>query len=168
MQIKRDDLRGPEIAAMLQAHIDDLEPYSPPESRHALDQEGLRRPEVQFYTAWEDGQLLGCGAFKRLDDMHAEIKSMRTDPAHLRKGVARAILTHLIEEARSTGLQRLSLETGSEAFFAPARRLYEAFEFTECEPFDSYVEDPYSVFMTRKLDARLCDGYTSTAPAKSS
>ena len=152
MQIKRDDLRGPEIAAMLEAHLKDFEPHSPPESRHALDLDGLRRPEVHFYTAWEDGQLLGCGAFKRLDEKHAEIKSMRTDAAHLRKGVARAILAHLIEEARAAGLQRLSLETGPMDHFAPARKLYETFGFTYCEPFGDYVEDPYSVFMMRRLD----------------
>ncbi|KAA0018614.1 GNAT family N-acetyltransferase [Salinicola corii] len=151
MQIKRDDLRGPEIAAMLEAHLKDFEPHSPPESRHALDLDGLRRPEVHFYTAWEDGQLLGCGAFKRLDDEHAEIKSMRTDPNHLRKGVARAILAHLIEEARGLGIRRLSLETGSVAHFAPARQFYEALGFQCCGPFANYVEDTFSVFMTRTL-----------------
>ncbi|WP_251975759.1 GNAT family N-acetyltransferase [Salinicola avicenniae] len=151
MRIIRDDLRGPEIAAMLKAHLKDFEPHSPPESRHALDLEGLRHPDVHFYTAWKDDDLLGCGAFKRLDDTHAEVKSMRTDPAHLRQGVARAILAHLIEEARAAGLQRLSLETGPMAHFAPARRLYEAFGFDYCEPFGSYRQDPYSVYMTRRL-----------------
>lgn len=151
MDIIRDDLRGPEIAALLEAHLKDFEPLSPPESRHALDLEGLRRPEIHFYSAWEDGQLLGCGAFKRLDAAHAEIKSMRTDSQHLRKGVARAILAHLIDEARALGIQRLSLETGSMEAFAPARQLYAAFGFDYCEPFADYVEDPYSVFMTRTL-----------------
>jgi len=151
MDIIRDDLRGPEIAALLEAHLKDFEPLSPPESRHALDLEGLRRPEIHFYSAWEDGQLLGCGAFKRLDTAHAEIKSMRTDSQHLRKGVARAILAHLIDEARALGIQRLSLETGSMEAFAPARQLYAAFGFDYCEPFADYAEDPYSVFMTRTL-----------------
>lgn len=153
MRIIRDDLRGPEVAAMLKAHLKDFEPHSPPESRHALDLDRLRQPDVHFYTAWENGELLGCGAFKRLDDEHAEIKSMRTDPAHLRKGVARATLAHLIEEAHAGGLRRLSLETGSEAFFAPARAFYASFGFAECEPFGNYREDPYSVYMTRTLDA---------------
>lgn len=151
MQIIRDDLCGPEIAALLEFHLKDFEPHSPPESRHALDLDGLRHPDVHFYTAWEDGELLGCGAFMRLNDTHAEIKSMRTDAAHLRKGVARAILAYLIEEARAAGLQRLSLETGSMEAFAPARKLYETFGFEYCEPFGDYVEDPYSVFMTRGL-----------------
>lgn len=151
MKMIRDDLTGPEIAALLEAHLEDFAPHSPPESRHALDLAGLRHPDVHFYTAWEGDQLLGCGAFKRLDAGHAEIKSMRTDSRHLRKGVARSLLSHLIEEARAAGIRRLSLETGSMAHFAPARRLYEAFGFSYCEPFADYVEDPYSVFMTREI-----------------
>ncbi|GHB14675.1 GNAT family N-acetyltransferase [Salinicola rhizosphaerae] len=153
MRIIRDDLRGPEIAALLEAHLKDFEPHSPPESRHALDLEGLRHPDIHFYTAWEDGELLGCGAFKRLDATHAELKSMRTDSRHLRKGVARALLAHLIAEARAQGFNRLSLETGSVAHFAPARELYTAFGFHDCEPFANYVKDPNSVFMTLGLDA---------------
>ncbi len=152
MRIVRDDLRGPEIAAMLEAHLKDFEPHSPPESRHALDLDRLRRPEIHFFSAWEDGQLLGCGAFKRLNDEHAEIKSMRTDPAHLRKGVATALVAHLIEEARAAGFERLSLETGSVTHFDPARKLYEALGFQYCGPFADYVEDAFSVFMTRRLD----------------
>ncbi|WP_110685114.1 GNAT family N-acetyltransferase [Salinicola aestuarinus] len=151
MQIIRDDLRGPDIAALLQAHLDDFAPHSPPESRHALDLEELRQPDVYFYTVWEDDDLLGCGAFKRLDATHAELKSMRTDPRHLRRGVARGLLTHLIESAKAEGLTRLSLETGSPAHFAPARKLYATFGFEICGPFGDYVEDPYSVFMTRSL-----------------
>ncbi|MGM8850600.1 GNAT family N-acetyltransferase [Salinicola halophyticus] len=151
MRIVRDDLRGPEIAAMLEAHLKDFEPHSPPESRHALDLDRLRRPEIHFFSAWEDGQLLGCGAFKRLNDEHAEIKSMRTDPAHLRKGVATALVAHLIEEARAAGFERLSLETGSVTHFDPARKLYEALGFQYCGPFADYVEDAFSVFMTRTL-----------------
>ncbi|WP_136065285.1 GNAT family N-acetyltransferase [Modicisalibacter radicis] len=151
MRIIRDDLNGPEIAVLLEAHLKGMEPHSPPESRHALDLENLRQSEVQFYSAWEGEELLGCGAFKRLDADHAEIKSMRTDAAHLRKGVAGAILAHLIEAARASGIRRLSLETGSMEVFAPARRLYEAFGFEYCTPFGDYVEDPYSVFMTRTV-----------------
>ncbi|WIX32562.1 GNAT family N-acetyltransferase [Salinicola sp. JS01] len=151
MQIIRDDLRGPEIAALLEAHLADFAPHSPPESCHALDLAALRHPDVHFYTAWEDGELLGCGAFKRLDDEHAELKSMRTDSRHLRRGVARALLTRLMAEARAAGFERLSLETGSVAHFAPARHFYAAAGFAECGPFGDYVEDPYSVFMTRRL-----------------
>jgi putative acetyltransferase len=125
--------------------------HSPPESVHALDIEGLRRPEITFWTAWEGGELLGCGALKELDARHAEIKSMRTAARHLRKGVAAKLLTHIIEEARRRGYRRLSLETGSAEAFEPARRLYAGFGFTYCGPFADYVEDPFSVFMTREF-----------------
>lgn len=151
MEIKIDDLKGPEIRALLQAHRRSMFLHSPPESVHALDIEGLRRPEITFWTVWENNELLGCGALKELDSRHAEIKSMRTAEMHLRKGVARTLLRHIIEEARRRGYTRLSLETGSAEAFEPARRLYAAFGFTYCEPFADYVEDPYSVFMTREL-----------------
>src|SRR5512138_3108540 len=98
MQIIRDDLSGPEIRALLQAHLDSMKLYSPPESIHALDLEALRKPEITFWTVWEAGELLGCGALKELDPWHGEIKSMRTSARHLRKGVARAMLIHILEE----------------------------------------------------------------------
>jgi putative acetyltransferase len=151
MHIKIDDLSGPEIHALLQEHLRDVMLHSPPESVHALDIEGLRQPQVTFWSAWEDGELLGCGALKELDPGHAEIKSMRTAEAHTRKGVARNLLAKIIDEARHRGYTRLSLETGSMQAFEPARRLYSDFGFTYCEPFADYVEDPYSVFMSREL-----------------
>jgi putative acetyltransferase len=151
MDIHLDDLRGPEIHALLQEHLESMHLYSPPESIHALDLEALRRPEITFWSAWEDGQLLGCGALQELDAHHGEIKSMRTAAAHRRKGVAAALLAHIIAEARRRGYTRLSLETGSHDAFAPARKLYAAFGFEPCEPFAVYVLDPYSVFMTREL-----------------
>jgi putative acetyltransferase len=125
--------------------------HSPPESIHALDLEALRQPEITFWTIWEGGELLGCGALKELDSRHAEIKSMRTASPHLRKGVAKNLLQHILEEARRRGYIRLSLETGSMAAFEPARQLYAKFGFAYCEPFADYVEDPYSVFMTKEL-----------------
>lgn len=152
MIIKIDDLRGPEIYELLQEHLRDMALHSPPESVHALDIEALRRPEITFWTAWEGDELLGCGAIKELDPQHAEIKSMRTAAAHLRKGVAKELLSHIIEEARSRGNKRLSLETGSPKVFEPAQRLYRSFGFTFCEPFADYVLDPYSVFMTLEID----------------
>ena len=151
MKIVVDDLRGPEVRGLLREHLRGMMQLSPPESVHALDIEGLRRPEVTFWTAWEGGELLGCGALKELDAGHAEIKSMRTAARHLRRGVAKAILLHIIEEAGRRGYRRLSLETGSMAAFEPARRLYAAFGFTFCGPFADYAEDPHSVFMTREL-----------------
>ena len=151
MQIKIDDLRGPEIQALLQEHLDSMQLYSPPESIHALDMEALRKPEITFWTAWENDELLGCGALKELDVQHGEIKSMRTASPHRRQGVAKVLLTHILEEARRRGYKRVSLETGSHAAFAPARSLYAAFGFTSCEPFADYKLDPYSVFMTIAL-----------------
>jgi putative acetyltransferase len=151
MEIKIDDLRGPEIAALLEEHLRDMALHSPPESVHALDLDKLRQPDISFWTAWENGELLGCGALKALDSTHGEIKSMRTSSAHLRKGVAAAMLQHIVNEAQRRGYRRLSLETGSMAAFAPAHQLYTRFGFRNCAPFASYIEDPYSLFMTREL-----------------
>jgi putative acetyltransferase len=151
MDIKIDDLSGSEIYELLQEHLRSMALHSPPESIHALDIEELRQPEITFWTVRENGELLGCGALKELDAQHAEIKSMRTSSLHLRKGVAKNLLKHILEEARRRGYSRLSLETGSMEAFEPARKLYANFGFTYCEPFADYIEDPYSVFMTREL-----------------
>lgn len=151
MKIKVDDLTGPEIYELLQEHLQSMTLYSPPESIHALDIEALRQPEITFWTAWENDELLGCGALKKLDSQHAEIKSMRTSTNHLRKGVATKILNHIVQESKHRGYTRLSLETGSHEAFLPAQKLYINFGFTYCEPFAEYVEDPYSVFMTKTL-----------------
>jgi len=151
MDILRDDLTGPEIRELLEEHLRSMRSISPPESVHALDLDGLRRPEVTFWTAWSGDELLGCGALKELDARHGEVKSMRTALRARRSGVARALLEHIIAMARSRGYDRLSLETGSQDAFEPARRLYEGFGFRHCPPFEGYVEDPHSVFMTLLL-----------------
>ena len=151
MNIKIDDLEGSEIYELLQVHLRSMALHSPPESVHALDIEALRKPEITFWTVWEGGELLGCGALKELDPRHAEIKSMRTSSAHLRKGVAKNLLKHILEEAKRRGYSRVSLETGSMEAFEPARKLYAGFGFTYCGPFADYVEDPYSVFMAREI-----------------
>ena len=151
MNIKRDDLRGLETAALLNEHLADMAAASPPESCHALNLGGLRQPEVTFWSVWEGPELLGCGALKELDAGHAEIKSMRTAQTHRGKGVGTLMLQHLLTEAGRRGYRRLSLETGSMAFFEPAHRLYRRFGFETCEPFASYVEDPNSLFMTKVL-----------------
>lgn len=151
LEIRLDDLRGPEIAELLQEHLRGMAQHSPAESMHALDLDGLRRPEVAFWSAWQGSQLMGCGALKELDAGHAEIKSMRTASAHLRKGVAAAIMRHMLEVAKQRSYKRLSLETGAPDAFAPARNLYARFGFRECGPFADYAEDPYSVFMTLEL-----------------
>lgn len=151
MHIELDDLRGPEIAGLLTEHLEDMARVSPPESRHALDLDGLRRPEITFWSVWEGSELVGCGALKDLGAGEAEIKSMRTARAHHRKGVAAFLLRHLIAQARGRRYHRLNLETGSMKFFEPAHRLYAKFGFEVCGPFAGYVEDPNSVFMTRRL-----------------
>ncbi len=151
MEIKVDDLSGPEVHELLREHLRDMHLHSPPESVHALDLGALRRPEITFWTARAGGELLGCAALKELDSRHGEIKSMRTSSAHLRRGVASRLLEHILGEAARRGYARLSLETGSADAFWPARRLYERFGFAYCGPFADYVEDPHSVFMTKEL-----------------
>jgi putative acetyltransferase len=150
MDIRLDDLTSAQITELLREHLQGMARHSPPESVHALDLDGLRQPDVSFWSAWEGGELLGCGALKQLDGEHGEIKSMRTSSAHLRKGVAARLLQHIIDEAGRRSYRRLSLETGSAQAFAPARRLYARFGFQPCAPFADYVDDPYSVFMTRE------------------
>jgi putative acetyltransferase len=151
MNIRLDDLQGPAIQALLREHLADMAAHSPPESIHALDLEALRSPEISFWTVWEQDALVGCGALKALGHAHAEIKSMRTAASHRRRGVARMLLSHMLDHARRMHYRRVSLETGSQAAFEPARRLYASFGFEYCGPFADYVEDPNSVFMTRCL-----------------
>lgn len=149
--IRRDDLHDPRIAVFLEEHIRDMRAVSPPESKHALDLEGLRQPDIRFWSAWDEGQLVGCGALKLLDHTHGELKSMRSAVSHRGRGVGRQMLLHILGEARATGLHRLSLETGAMPFFAPARALYAAHGFAACAPFGAYRADPNSVFMTLAL-----------------
>jgi putative acetyltransferase len=151
MNIIIDDLSGPEIAEFLEAHINEMRSVTPPESKHALDLDGLRKPEVTFWTMLDGDEVVASGALKEMDAGHAEIKSMRTAPSYKRRGVASRMLEHLLAEARRRGYTRLSLETGSFEFFAPARALYEKFGFEYCEPFADYKKDPNSVHMTKVL-----------------
>jgi putative acetyltransferase len=151
MDIRVDDLTGSQIAEMVAAHLQGMKLNTPPESVHALDLEGLRSPEVTFWSVWEGTELIGCGALKELDAHHAEIKSMRTASSHLRKGVASRLLHHLLDEARRRGYRLLSLETSSMDSFEPARRLYAKFGFRYCEAFGDYKSDPNSAFMAREI-----------------
>lgn len=154
MLIKIDDLRSPEVAQILSEHLDDMYAVSPPESVHALDLEKLRQPDITFWSVWDGDKLAGCGAIKELDAGHAEIKSMRTAKAYRGKGVAVKIMEHILEVAAERNYQRLSLETGPQDFFTPARKLYERFGFEYCGPFGDYAEDPFSTFMTKNIVAR--------------
>ena len=151
MEIRRDDLQGPEIQALIREHLRGMHAITPEESVHALDLDGLRRPEITFWSVWSGRELLGCGAIKELDRAHGEIKSMRTAARHLRKGVAAALLEHILAEAKRRSYRRLSLETGAPDAFIPARKLYARFGFSVCGPFADYTLDPNSVFMTREL-----------------
>ena len=152
MEIREDDLTAPAVLALLRLHLAGMEDESPPESVHALGAEALRGADVSFWTVWDGDALLGFGALKALDRGHGEIKSMRTAPAALRRGVGAAMLDHIIAEARRRGYQRLSLETGSSPAFDPAAALYARFGFTPCEAFADYpADDPFSRFMTLEL-----------------
>ncbi len=151
LKIVVDDLSGPEIARFLDEHVQQMRSLTPLESKHALDLDSLRKPDITFWSASDDGALVGCGAIKRLDAGHAELKSMRTRPTRQRSGIASHLLEHIIAEAQRMGFARLSLETGAAEFFLPARRLYEKFGFHYCDPFADYRPDPNSTFMTRAL-----------------
>lgn len=151
MDIRVDDLESPEIMHLVRSHLQSMALISPPESVHALGLEALRQPEVTFWSVWQDAELMGCGAVKELDARHGEIKSMRTVSSHLRKGVAATLMCHILDEAKRRSYERLSLETGSTEPFAPARSLYASFGFQPCAPFADYVDDPFSVFMTREI-----------------
>lgn len=155
MEIRIDDLEGKEVIALLEEHVRRMQATSPPESCHVLDLDELKRPEITFWSVWEDGQLAGCGALKELDPSHGEIKSMRTADAFLRRGVASLLVEHILKVARSRGYGRLSLETGSMKEFDAARRLYEKYGFEECGPFEGYVEDSNSVFMKLEFGGTL-------------
>ncbi|MFW1529189.1 GNAT family N-acetyltransferase [Vibrio parahaemolyticus] len=151
MRIEIDNLERPQVIALLEEHLQDMYATSPPESVHALDVSKLKLPSITFWTGWDGEQLLGCVAISQLEDGHAELKSMRTTPSARKQGVASRLLNHVIEQAKHQGIQRLSLETGSMAFFEPAHRLYEKHGFAYCEPFVDYQPDPNSRFMTLAL-----------------
>jgi len=151
LRIIEDDLSGPDIAALLRLHLDEMHQWSPPSSVHAMPIERLRQSDVTFWSVWDGETLAGCGALKHLDAAHGEIKSMRAAPEYRGKGVGKAILHHLLAEARTRGYTRVSLETGSTGPFLPAQSLYRANDFAECPPFADYVLDDFSICMTRTL-----------------
>ena len=151
MEIRIDDLSGPEITTLLTEHIECITQVSPRESNHMLDLEQLRQPGITLWTVWDGRQLAGCGALKEIDPKHGEIKSMRTAKTHLRQGVASMLLEHIIAEAKRRRYHRLSLETGTMSYFEPARCLYRKAGFKKCEAFDGYIPDPNSNFFTREI-----------------
>ena len=153
MRIAIEDPETPDVLALLDEHLRNMHELSPKESVHALDVSGLKQPEITFWTVRDGATLLGCGALKALGAKHGEVKSMRTPAAHRRRGAGRAVLAHIIDEARRRGYVRLSLETGPVDTFLPAHKLYKAFGFTPCGPFGDYKLDPHSVFMQLGLVA---------------
>lgn len=152
INIRPEPLDGPEIADLLLAHGRLMLEWSPAESCHFLPIEGLRQPNVEVWSIWEDDALLGCGALKTLDEKTGEIKSMHTVQTQRGRGLGRMMLAHILDKARERGMIQLYLETGSQEGFAPARTLYADHGFIECGPFGDYVLDPHSIFMTLKLD----------------
>jgi putative acetyltransferase len=147
MHIIPGDFGDPKVKNLLRLHLEGMHANSPPGHVFALDWSGLQKPEISFYTVWEGGELLGCGALKDLGDRTAEIKSMRTDPAHTRKGVGEKLLLHIMAEARRRGHTRLSLETGSGPAFDAALALYRKHGFTEGGAFGSYLKSEFCQFL---------------------
>lgn len=159
IEIRLDDLSGEATRRLVAAHLAGMHDTSPPESVHALDIDGLRHPSITFWSAWSGGELAGIGALKAMDAADAvvrrgELKSMRVDDRFRGAGVGRAILRHIVSEARRRGYASLWLETGTPDDFIPAQRLYESEGFVVCGPFEGYVDDPFSVFMTLDLSPR--------------
>jgi len=151
LTIARERPTSADLALLMQRHTADMHADTPPESIHMMDAGALDHPQIAFYVLREDGDPLAMGAFKRIDATHAEIKSMHVLSETRGRGLSRRMLDHLLAEAQAAGYTRLSLETGSQGMFLPARRLYEKAGFTECPPFEGYALDPNSVFMTKVL-----------------
>lgn len=151
MRIERDDLSRPEVAALVEYHLREMHAHSPACQVFALDSSGLSHPDVTVWTVWDGADLLGMGAMKHLDDGHGELKSMRTAPTALRRGVARAVLDHMIAEARARSYRRLSLETGRTTPFEAAHALYRSAGFVECGPFAAYDDTSFSRYFTLEL-----------------
>ena len=148
MHIEIDDLTRLPVHQLLEEHLANMHELSPPEQVFALDLSKLRAHDITFWTVWDEGVLLGCGALKELSPTHGEIKSMRTPTAARGKGAGRAVLAHIILVAKQRGYARLSLETGTHPAFNTAHNLYRSKGFVEAGPFGGYDLNPHSVFMT--------------------
>jgi len=146
--IERVESATPALAAFVAAHHAEMEGTTPPESQHALSFERLLQPGIRLFAGYDDGRPVATGALAGVDDGHEELKSMRTAPTARGRGVGRAMLAFLIGDAAGRGIRRLSLETGRDDFFAPARALYASAGFVECDAFGRYLPDPHSAFLT--------------------
>ena len=149
--IRLDDLSSDEAQSIVREYMAGMLDNTPLESVHALPLDKLRQPNITFWTAWVGTELCGCGALQTIDHQHGEVKSMRTREKFLRQGVGQAVLSHIVTEAITRGLKRLSLETGFAESFAAARSMYLRNGFEICSPFGDYKPDPHSVFMAKLL-----------------
>lgn len=149
--VRRDDLTSPEVHALIAEHLAGMHGHTPPGQVHALAVDGLRSPDITFFTAWLDGQLCGCGALRELDPTSGEVKSMRTRAAFLRRGVGQAVLDAILGTARQRGYRQLLLETGTGPGFAAAHALYLRAGFDWCGAFGSYAATDFNVFMRKAL-----------------
>lgn len=147
LDIRIDDLSGQPTQDLLALHLRGMQAYSPPESVHALDLSALRTPDITVWTVWDGDAVAGIGAMRQLSPEQGELKSMRTHPDHLRKGVAAALLEHIIDTARARGLSRLSLETGSGPAFDPALTLYRRRGFADGPAFGGYQATDFNQFL---------------------
>ncbi len=141
-----------EVNQLLKKHFKELRAASPEGSAHVLDIPGLMIPSIKFWSLWEESQLMGCGALKFLEKNHGEFKSIRIHDDFRGKGYGEKIINHLINEAKKLNINRISIETGSGNFFAPARKLFENCGFKPCPPFAHYKEDVNSLYLTKLLD----------------
>lgn len=151
MELREGGLDDPRVIALIAHHLAEARGSTPQDNAHAMGAEALRHPDISFWAMWDGEALLGFGALRQLSADLGEIKSMRTAPDHLRRGVARAILAHLVSLARTRGYARVSLETGTAPLFDAANRMYEAAGFVDGPAFGGYPESPHNRFMTLAL-----------------
>jgi putative acetyltransferase len=154
MKIRIGDTYDPRVIALLDYHYTTARAQTAPGSAHALDLSGLRAPDIAFWAGWDGETVVAVGALKTISASYGEVKSMHTLAAARRRGFAGCMLNHIVKQARVRGMARLSLETGSSDYFKPAVALYTAHGFVPCDPFEGYVEDPNSLFLTLELAAR--------------
>ncbi len=141
----------PQVNELLTKHFIELRSVSPPGSTHVLDIPGLKDPTIRFWSLWDGDKLIGCGALKLLENEHGEFKSIRVVDKFRKNGMGEKIISHLINQAKQIGIKKLSIETGSGDFFAPARKLFKKFGFKECMPFAHYKEDPNSCYYSLNI-----------------
>ena len=139
------------VDELLKKHFIELRSVSPEGSSHVLDIPGLKDPSIRFWSLWDEEELIGCGALKTLEPDHGEFKSIRVADKFRKMKIGQKIISHLIDKSKQLGFKKLSVETGSGEFFAPARKLFEGFGFKTCKPFAHYKEDPNSCYYSLNI-----------------